>query len=66
MPGSVLEILVKPGDSVEKGQAIVITEAMKMETTVRAHQSGQVKNVYVTEGDPIEVNDLLVELDDAQ
>ncbi len=66
MPGSILEILVKPGDSVEKGQAIVITEAMKMETTVRAHQSGQVKNVYVTEGDPIEVNDLLVELDDTQ
>jgi len=62
MPGSVLEVLVQKGDLIKKGQPIVITEAMKMETTIRAATSGIVKNVYVTKDDPIEVNDLLVEL----
>lgn len=64
MPGSVLEILVERGDRIEKGQVVVITEAMKMETTLRANKSGVVKNLYVAEGDPIEVNDLLVELEE--
>src|SRR5699024_4466864 len=63
MPGSVLELLVKRGDKIEKGQVVAITEAMKMETTIRATKSGVVKNLYVAEGDPIEVNDLLVELE---
>lgn len=62
MPGSVLQVLVETGDTVEKGQPIIITEAMKMETTIRANQSGIVKHIYVAAGDPIEVNDLLVEL----
>lgn len=64
MPGSVLELKVKRGDRIEKGQVVAITEAMKMETTIRANKSGVVKNLYVAEGDPIEVNDLLVELED--
>lgn len=63
MPGSVLEILVNKGDKIEKGQVVAITEAMKMETTIRSTKSGVVKNLYVAEGDPIEVNDLLVELE---
>ena len=63
MPGSILEVLVKAGDTVEKGQPVVITEAMKMETTIRANTSGTVKHVYVSAGDPIEVSDLLVELE---
>lgn len=64
MPGSVLQLLVKRGDKIEKGQVVAITEAMKMETTIRSNKSGIVKNLYVAEGDPIEVNDLLVELED--
>lgn len=63
MPGSILEVLVQAGDTVEKGQPVVITEAMKMETTIRANTSGTVKHVYVSAGDPIEVSDLLVELE---
>lgn len=63
MPGSVLKLMVKRGDTIEKGQVVAITEAMKMETTIRANKSGVVKNLYVAEGDPIEVNDLLVELE---
>lgn len=61
MPGSILELLVKKGDKIKKGQPVAITEAMKMETTIRAKSDGVVKNLYITEGDPIEVNDLLVE-----
>lgn len=63
MPGSILEILVKRGDKVEKGQPLIITEAMKMETTIRSNEEGLVKNIYVADGDPIEVNDLLIELE---
>ncbi|GAA0359654.1 pyruvate carboxylase [Alkalibacterium iburiense] len=63
MPGSVLQVLVKRGDRVEKGDPIVITEAMKMETTIRASIDGRVGSLYVKEGDQIQTNDLLIEID---
>lgn len=63
MPGAVLQVLVKRGDKVKKGQPIVITEAMKMETTIRAGISGEVHSLFVAEGDQIESNDLLVEIE---
>lgn len=63
MPGSVLQILVKRGDKVEKGDPIVITESMKMETTIRSGISGSVEHLYVTEGDQIETSDLLIEIE---
>src|SRR5699024_10266520 len=42
MPGSILEVLVKKGDRVEQGAPVIITEAMKMETTLRSAISGVV------------------------
>lgn len=62
MSGSVLEVLVKNGDKVEKGQALLVTEAMKMETTIHANTAGVVKLVHVTDGEPIQSGDLLIEL----
>jgi pyruvate carboxylase len=62
MPGTVIKLLVKPGDQVKKGDSLAITEAMKMETTVQAIFSGTVKEVYVKDGDAIQTGDLLVEL----
>ncbi|MER2063423.1 MAG: biotin/lipoyl-containing protein, partial [Alkalibacterium sp.] len=63
MPGSVLQVLVNRGDKVEKGDPIVITEAMKMETTIRSAIAGKVERLFVKEGDTIQTNDLLVEIE---
>ena len=62
MPGSVLKVLVAPGDSLQKGDPIMITEAMKMETTIYAKRNGIVKRVLVADEDAIQAGDLLVEL----
>lgn len=62
MSGSVLQVLVNKGDKVKKGQALLVTEAMKMETTIEARFDGVVKHIYVLEGEPISSGDLLVEV----
>lgn len=62
MSGSVLQILVKKGDKVKKGDPLMITEAMKMETSLEAHFDGTVDHIYVTEGEAISSGDLLIEL----
>ncbi|MBM6618596.1 pyruvate carboxylase [Bacillus sp. RD4P76] len=63
MPGTVVKVLVKKGEKVEKGDHLMITEAMKMETTVQATFSGTVKDIYVTDGEAVQTGDLLLELD---
>lgn len=62
MPGTVIKALVSKGDQVMKGDHLVITEAMKMETTVQAPFSGVIKEIYVSNGDAIQTGDLLVEV----
>ncbi|WML51880.1 pyruvate carboxylase [Neobacillus sp. PS3-12] len=62
MPGTVLKVLVEKGEKVERGDHLMITEAMKMETTVQATFSGVVKDLYVANGDAIQTGDLLIEL----
>ncbi|PTL23573.1 pyruvate carboxylase [Shouchella clausii] len=62
MPGTVIKALVAEGDKVEKGDHLMITEAMKMETTVQAAISGTVKKVYARDGESISTGDLLIEL----
>lgn len=63
MPGTVVKVLVKKGEKVEKGDHLMITEAMKMETTVQATFSGTVKDIYVVDGEAVQTGDLLLELD---
>ena len=60
MPGKVLKIMVKAGDKLKKGEYLLVTEAMKMETTIQASYDATVKEVYIKEGDLIETNDLLI------
>jgi len=60
MPGTVLEILVKPGEQVAKGQALIVTEAMKVETTIQAPHSGLITEILVNEGDTVQGDDLLI------
>lgn len=64
MPGTVIKVLVKPGDNVKKGQHLVATEAMKMETTIQAPHDGKIERVTVQEKDHIMTNDLLVVMAD--
>lgn len=62
MPGTVIKVLVEKGEKVERGDHLMITEAMKMETTVQAPYSGTIKDIYVSNGDSIQTGDLLIEL----
>ena len=62
MPGRVVQILVEPGESVEKGAQLLMVEAMKMETAVTAPRHAVVEAVVVSTGDEVEAGDLLVRL----
>lgn len=62
MSGSVLQVLVKKGDHVKKGDVLMITEAMKMETAIEARFDGVVNHLYVHPGETIQSGDLLIEL----
>lgn len=63
MPGSVTEVKIAEGENVKSGQALLITEAMKMETTVQAPFDGVVTKLTVQSGDAIESGDLLIEIE---
>jgi len=60
MPGKVIAVLVGEGDRVDKGQGLVIVEAMKMENEVRSPIAGAVKEVRVKPGDALEAGTVLV------
>jgi len=62
MPGTVLKVVVGKGEKVKKGDHLMITEAMKMETTVQAPFTGEIKDIYVSSGDAIQTGDLLMEI----
>jgi oxaloacetate decarboxylase alpha subunit len=63
LAGNIFKVEVAAGDSVSKGQVLVILEAMKMETEVRATRDGRVSAVSVTTGDAVKVGDTLLTLD---
>lgn len=62
MPGRVVQVLVQAGDSVQKGQTLVLLEAMKMEIRVTAPHDGTIKGVYAQTGDVVDRGQRLVEL----
>lgn len=62
MPGSILDVRVKPGDAVAEGQVVVTLEAMKMEIEVKAESAGVVSAVNVKKGDMVESGSVLVTL----
>ena len=63
IPCTVVEVRVKPGDKVRAGDAVVITEAMKMETEIQAPLSGTVTNVYVGKGELVNPDDTLLSIE---
>ena len=60
MPGKVLKLNVKPGDTVKEGEILLVTEAMKMETNIKAKEKGKVAEVRCKEGEKVEKDDLLI------
>ncbi|MDO8844234.1 sodium-extruding oxaloacetate decarboxylase subunit alpha [Methylicorpusculum sp.] len=62
MPCNILEVLVKHGQKVDAGQAVLVTEAMKMETEITAPIAGVVKAVHVVKGEPANPNEVLIEI----
>ncbi|MCU4157732.1 acetyl-CoA carboxylase biotin carboxyl carrier protein subunit [Carboxylicivirga sp. A043] len=63
MPGKIVKIPVKVGDQVEKGQTVIIVSAMKMESEYKSAVDGEVKCVHVAEGDAVEGNQPLIEIE---
>ena len=62
MPGNIVEVLVKVGDPVKAGQALLISEAMKMESEIQAPIDGIVQAVHVAKGDRVNPGELLLEI----
>lgn len=62
MPGLVVKVLAREGFQVNKGDKVVIIEAMKMENALLSPLSGFIKKVFVQEGKPVEKGALLVEI----
>ena len=60
LAGNIFKVHVAPGDTVEKGQPLLVVEAMKMETTVSAPKGGTISDVFIKEGDVVAVGDALV------
>jgi methylmalonyl-CoA carboxyltransferase 1.3S subunit len=61
--GLVIKVNVTTGQEVKAGEALLVLEAMKMETSVTAHHAGRVKTVVVKAGDSVKLHQLLVELE---
>lgn len=62
LPGIILDIPVKVGDSVKKGEKILLLEAMKMENNIISEKDGIVKSIEVTKGDSVYEGDTLMVL----
>lgn len=62
MQGTVLSIKVAEGDKVNKGDVVATVEAMKMETEVKADHGGEIKKIYVEEGDAVETGTLMMQI----
>ena len=63
LPGTVVEVFVKPGEEVEAGQVVLVVEAMKMKNSIRSVRNGVVKNVLVNAGQTVAHKQALVEFE---
>ncbi len=64
LPGTVVEVFVKPGDKVEAGQVVLIIEAMKMKNSIRSVYSGAVGEVLVSKGQSVAHKQALIKFAD--
>jgi biotin carboxyl carrier protein len=59
MPGKIVRVMVKTGDTVRAGQGLVVVEAMKMQNEIRAPKSGTVDRVAVIEGQTVNAGEVV-------
>ena len=64
MPGKIVSVSVSVGDSVTKGQPILILESMKMENELRSPKDGLIANIYIEAGANVEKNQVLLAIGD--
>jgi biotin carboxyl carrier protein len=62
LPGVILDIKVKEGDAVKKGQTVLVMEAMKMENNIAAESDGTIAAIKVKQGQAVLQGDVLVEI----
>ena len=63
MPGKLLSVDVKVGDTVEVGQPMLVLEAMKMQNVLHAEKSGIITLIRFNSGDDVSVDEVLIELE---
>lgn len=63
MPGKIVKIPVKIGDEIKEGETVIIVSAMKMESEFKARIDGVIKDILVKEGDTVDGNQVLVEIE---
>src|SRR5690606_32217459 len=63
MPGHIVDVLVAEGDKVKAGQAVLVSEAMKMGSEIQAAIDGTVKAVHVAKGDRVNPGEILIEIE---
>ena len=63
MPGLVVDVLVKVGDTIKKGDSLMVLEAMKMENILKAPGEGKVSKINQKKGETVEKNMVLIELE---
>jgi biotin carboxyl carrier protein len=64
LPGTIVEVFVKPGDKVEAGQIVVVIEAMKMKNSIRSVYSGNVSEVLISKGQSVAHKQALIKFAD--
>lgn len=65
MPASVVKVLVKAGENIINGQALIVLTSMKMENTIIANENGTVEEIFVSEGENIEAGKLLLKINES-
>jgi biotin carboxyl carrier protein len=63
IPGTIMDILVKTGQEVEKGDDLLILEAMKMKNRLKSHMKGKIIKICVDKGDKVSKGTLLIEME---
>lgn len=62
IPGNIIQILVKEGETIVENQPIAVIEVMKMETNILASSVGVVERIYVSEGQQVKAGEMVAKL----
>jgi biotin carboxyl carrier protein len=63
MPGKILDVMVTQGQAVNRGEALYVLEAMKMQNTITAHTKGIINKIVIKTGDTVGKDDMLIEIE---